>query len=97
LGERIHCQICEREISAVAASSIRLKTGTHPFPASQAPKYWMPTEMLLRRPASVIGVSGMNASRSFAATFTSGRCLSYWFGRGMCSSNTAFAIGTRPG
>ena len=24
LGERIHCQTCEREISAVAASSIRL-------------------------------------------------------------------------
>src|SRR5258706_11529746 len=30
--ERIHCQICEREISAVAASSIRLKIGTQPLP-----------------------------------------------------------------
>ena len=27
-GERIHCQTCEREISAVAASSIRLWIGT---------------------------------------------------------------------
>src|SRR5688572_31555830 len=51
-GERIHCQICEREISAVAASSIRLYTGTQPLPASQSAMYWIPTEMLLRMPAS---------------------------------------------
>jgi hypothetical protein len=37
LGERIHCHTCEREISAVAASSIRLKIGTAPSPASHAP------------------------------------------------------------
>ena len=32
----IHCQICEREISAVAASSIRLKMATAPRPRSHA-------------------------------------------------------------
>jgi hypothetical protein len=96
-GERIHCHTCEREISAVAASSIRLKIGTQPLPASHEPMYWMPTCTLLRRPASVIGVSGAKFSRSLALTFTSGRCLPYWFGPGMCLSNTALAIGTRPG
>jgi hypothetical protein len=74
LGERIHCQICEREISAVAASSIRLKIGTQPLPASHEPMYWMPTLMLLRSPASVIGASGRKSSRSFAVTCTSSRC-----------------------
>ena len=69
LGLLIHCQICEREISAVAASSIRLKTGTQPLPASHEPRYWMPTLMLLRRPASVIGFSGWKSSRSRAVTF----------------------------
>ena len=48
----------EREISAVAASSIRLNTGTQPFPASHAPRYCTPTLMLLRSPPSVIGFSG---------------------------------------
>jgi hypothetical protein len=37
-GERIHCHTCERLISAVAASSIRLWIGTQPLPASQAPR-----------------------------------------------------------
>ena len=32
----VHCQICEREISAVAASSIRLWIAAAPLPASQA-------------------------------------------------------------
>src|SRR5207249_6837 len=32
----IHCQICEREISAVAASSMRLKMATAPRPRSHA-------------------------------------------------------------
>jgi hypothetical protein len=32
----IHCQIWEREISAVAASSIRLKMATAPRPRSHA-------------------------------------------------------------
>ena len=49
-----HCQICDREISAVAASSIRLKMATAPFPASQLARYCRPTLMSLRRPASVI-------------------------------------------
>ena len=97
LGERIHCHTCEREISAVAASSIRLKMGTQPLPPSQEPMYWMPTWTLLRSPASVIGASGLKSRRSFAVTFTSGRCLPYWFGCGMCLSKISFAIGTRPG
>ena len=96
-GERIHCQICEREISAVAASSIRLNTGTQPLPASQAPRYWMPTEMLLRSPASVIGFSGWKSSSSLAVTRTSGRWRPYWFGWGMCRSKISFATGTSPG
>ena len=33
VGWRIHCQTCAREISAVAASSIRLLIGTQPMPA----------------------------------------------------------------
>ena len=37
-GLTTHCQICEREISAVAASSIRLWMGTQPLPASQEPR-----------------------------------------------------------
>ncbi len=38
LGEWIHCQTWEREISAVAASSIRLWIGTQPLPASHEPR-----------------------------------------------------------
>jgi hypothetical protein len=36
---RTHCQIWAREISAVAASSIRLLIGTQPLPESQAARY----------------------------------------------------------
>ena len=46
---------CVRQISAVAASSIRLCTGMQPLPPSHASRYVMPTLMLLRRPASVRG------------------------------------------
>ncbi len=38
----------------------------------------MPTEMLLRSPASVIGFSGWKSRRSFALTLTSGRWRPYW-------------------
>jgi hypothetical protein len=55
--------------------------GTQPLPASQAPRYWMPTLMFMRRPASVIGASGWKFSRSAAVTFTSGRCFSGWVHR----------------
>ena len=37
--------------------------------------YWMPTLMLLRSPASVIGFSGWKSSRSCAVTLTSSRCF----------------------
>ena len=55
-----HCQICEREISAVAASSIRLLMPAAPRPPSQNEMYWKPTVTSLRRPSSVIspGVDG---------------------------------------
>ena len=96
--ERIHCQTCEREISAVAASSIRLKIGTAPWPASHAPMYWIATLMLSRRPFSVIGVSGSNLSRSAAVTFTSSRFrVAIWFGAGISRSNASSATGTSPG
>ena len=47
---RIHCQICEREISAVAASSMRLLIPAAPRPPSQNEMYWKPTLTSLRRP-----------------------------------------------
>jgi len=67
-----HCQTWEREISAVAASSIRLKMATAPLPPSQFARYCSATLTLLRRPASVIepGVLA-TASRSWAVTLTS--------------------------
>ena len=77
-----HCQTWEREISAVAASSMRLKIATAPVPCSQACRYWMPTLMLLRRPASVTLPGVDFTSRSCSAlTFTSSRFLSSWLGR----------------
>ena len=45
-----HCQTWEREISEVAASSIRLKIATAPEPRSHAARYWIPTETSLCRP-----------------------------------------------
>ena len=39
----IHCQTWEREISAVAASSMRLLIAAAPAPRSHASMYWMPT------------------------------------------------------
>ena len=77
----IHCQVWDREISAVAASSIRLKMPTAPLPPSQLARYCSATLMLLRSPASVItpGVL-LTASRSSAVTWTSSRVLLIWFG-----------------
>ena len=49
---------CAREISAVAASSMRLYSGTHPVPPIHAAMYRMHTAMLLRSVASVRGPSG---------------------------------------
>src|SRR6266540_114502 len=48
-----HCQTCERAISAVAASSIRLKMPTAAVPRSHEDRYWMATLTSLRRPSSV--------------------------------------------
>src|SRR5690348_10798081 len=85
-------------ISAVAASSMRLKIGTAPCPASQAPTYWIATLMLSRRPFSVIGRSGSNLSRSPALTVTSPRFLvAIWLAAGISRSNASFATPTSPG
>src|SRR5680860_1308651 len=82
-----HCQICERAISAVAASSIRLKMPTAAVPCSQEARYWIATLTLLRRPASVTepGVD-LTSSSSAAVVPTSSRSLFSWFG---WSPNTA--------
>ena len=66
---RIHCQICEREISAVAASSIRLLIPAAPRPPSQNEMYWKPTLTSLRRPSSVIS-PGVEAASSRSAAPT---------------------------
>gem|GEM_PF-3671339 len=61
-----HCHTCEREISAVAVSSMRLKMATAPVPCNQDARYWIPTLTLLRSPASVTspGVAATSSSRS---------------------------------
>ena len=94
-----HCQIWDREISAVAASSIRLKIATAPVPASQLARYCSPTLMLLRSPASVISPGVLaTASRSAGSTETSSRSLPSWFGWSPSTpSNTSRQIGTRSG
>lgn len=56
-----------RQISAVAASSMRLYSGTQPRPPSQASRYCTPTTQLCRRHASVRGPLG-TVSRSAAPT-----------------------------
>ena len=97
---RIHCQICEREISAVAASSIRLLMPAAPRPPSQNEMYWKPTLTSLRRPSSVIS-PGRRARRRAAAsgeTSTSSRCLSIWFGLSpSTASNASSATSTTSG
>ncbi len=92
---RTHCQICEREISAVAASSIRLSIAAAPTPCSQESRYRTPTETFVRTPASVIspGVSGMDRSAASSGT-TSSRSRSSWFGRSpSAASKTSVQVG----
>ena len=58
----------------------------------------MPTLMLMRRPASVIGVSGSKSSRSAARDLhVVALLVAIWFGVGISRSNTSIATGTRPG
>ena len=47
----IHCQFWTRLISAVAASSMRLYSGTEPVPVIQAARYCTPTRVFNRRPS----------------------------------------------
>ena len=58
--------VWDRQISAVAASSMRLKIATAPLPRSQEAMYCSATLTLLRRPASVMS-PGVDARRP--ATF----------------------------
>src|SRR6266705_3442755 len=94
-----HCQICEREISAVAASSIRLKIATAPLPPSQLARYCSATLTLFRSPPSVIGPLVLaTASRSGAVTLTSSRSRPSWLGaEPSAASNTSLQSGTRSG
>ena len=55
-----HCQIWVREISTVAASSIRLSMATAPCSLTHAVRYCSATEMLVRSPARVT-VPGVRA------------------------------------
>src|SRR5581483_4237639 len=96
---RTHCQTCDREISAVAASSMRLSIAAAPTPCSQASRYRMPTETFVRSPCSVTspGVSGIERSAGSSGT-TSSRSRSTWFGRPpMTASKHSVATGTRSG
>src|SRR5262245_26964035 len=91
---RTHCHTCDREISAVATSSIRLSIAAAPMPCNHASRYRTPTDTFVRSPASVIspGVSGIERSAVASGT-TSSRSRSSWFGR----SKHASATDTRSG
>ena len=75
----IHCHSWALQISAVAASSIRLLIGTLPFPPSHASMYCMPTEIFVRTPLSVI-VPSWTRNRSACVTWTSSLRFESWFG-----------------
>src|SRR3954452_16629059 len=94
-----HDHTCAREISAVAASSIRLSIAAAPVPFSHASRYRTATLPLKRRPSSVVDEPGMSKSTSCASvTCTSSRLRSTWFGRApRTASNSAAAAGTRSG
>lgn len=99
---RSHCQFCTRLISAVAASSIRLYSGTEPDPDSHAATYCTPTRVLWRRPSTVRAPRG-GWSRSSSVTATPARAASpaaasIWFGLPpRCPSNTSRIAGMSPG
>mmetsp|Transcript_2846 Transcript_2846/g.4900 ORF Transcript_2846/g.4900 Transcript_2846/m.4900 type:complete len:200 (-) Transcript_2846:1060-1659(-) len=95
---RTHCQSCEREISAVAASSINPWMGTQPTPRNQASMYCNATSRLPRRPFSVIlPPRFFKDNRSAAVTTTSQRRMYSWLGWGMCLLKTSSAILTSSG
>src|SRR6266540_3787229 len=94
-----HCQTCERAISAVAASSIRLKMPTAAVPRSHEDRYWMATLTSLRRPSSVASPPvAATFSRSAALARTSSRLRPIWLGRSpSTASKHSIATGTRSG
>jgi hypothetical protein len=59
----------------------------------------MPTLMFMRRPASVIGVLGLEVEPvGRPVTSTSDRCFSHWLGRSPSTlTNSSIATGTSPG
>ena len=95
-----HCQSCEREISAVAASSIRLLIAAAPLPPSHASRYWSATVTFSRTPASVIVPPSTREVQQLGgrSTATSSRSRSFWFGRSpRTPSKISVASGTRSG
>src|SRR5581483_1671278 len=77
-----HDHTCAREISAVAASSIRLSIAAAPTPCSHASTYLTPTLTFTRKPASVTSPPGTSKSTSCASvTSTSSRFRETWFAR----------------
>src|SRR5699024_1700169 len=95
----IHCQICEKQISAVETSSSWFSNATCPLPPSHSFMYPTATRMFIRTPCSVTIGSRPVMSRMFSlVTCTSGRLFSSWWGRDpSAASKTASAAGTRAG
>ena len=98
---RIHCHTCEREISAVAASSMRLKIARRAV-AAQPGRDVLDADVDVRcaGPSSVIVARPRSASSSSSARRRARRRagLSIWFGRSpSTASNTSIATGTEIG
>jgi hypothetical protein len=95
---RIHCQTCAREISAVAASSIRLLIGTAPLAGSQASMY-------CSADADVVAQAGLGDRRPGIELEQVGGGDLHVLAlrrdlvgpRHQAASNTSSATGTRPG
>ncbi len=79
---RTQCQTCMREISTVAASSMRLSIATAPAPPTQAARYSRLIRTLVRSPSRLTPPPVVETSTSSRRpTATSGRWRSSWFGR----------------
>ena len=95
-----HCHSCEREISAVAASSIRLSMAAAPTPRSQESRYASATRTFARTPGLGDGAAGHaqveqlrgRRPRPPRAAGPSGSA-----GRRARASKTSVATGTRSG
>ncbi len=100
--DAIHCHTCDREISAVAASSMRWSIAAAPTPRSHDSRYRTPTETFERSPAAVTVAPARRAepmsSSSCWPTRTSSRCRATWFGASpSTASNSVRATSMRSG